>query len=146
MRKATSLAIGLLLLTSGAVKADEPRAVPLTRPEMKQFLEDMKSRKPWIPLPELTEDEKAKLGEPRGQLRESPPHQLPARSAGRLLADQEAGKSRRHGGRQGRCDRERASGCAPAWVVATVTPRLCRLDQAPSRLTVFWIVSWTLGE
>ncbi len=63
MRKAASLAIGLMLLTSGAVKADEPRAVPLTRPEMKQFLEDMKARKPRIPLPELTEDEKAKLGD-----------------------------------------------------------------------------------
>jgi alkylhydroperoxidase family enzyme len=65
MRKTTSLAIGLMLLTSGATKAqaDEPRAVPLTRPEMKQFLEDMKARKPRIPLPELTEDEKARLGE-----------------------------------------------------------------------------------
>jgi hypothetical protein len=63
MRKSTSLAIGLMLLTSGYVQADEPRAVPLTRPEMKQFLEDMKARKPRIPLPELTEDEKAKLGE-----------------------------------------------------------------------------------
>jgi alkylhydroperoxidase family enzyme len=41
----------------------EPRPVPLTRPEVKQYLEDMKSRKPRIPLPELTEEEKAKLGE-----------------------------------------------------------------------------------
>src|SRR5438270_13810588 len=42
---------------------NEPRPVPLTRPEMKQLLEDMKARKPRIPLPALTEDEKAKLGE-----------------------------------------------------------------------------------
>jgi hypothetical protein len=63
MRKATALAIGLILTSNGLVKADEPRAVPLTRPEMKQFLEDMKARKPRIPLPELTADEKAKLGD-----------------------------------------------------------------------------------
>ena len=63
MRETTALALGLILLTSGAARADEPRPVPLTRPEMKQLLEDMKSRKPRIPLPPLTEDEKAKLGE-----------------------------------------------------------------------------------
>lgn len=40
-----------------------PRPVPLTRPEMKQYLEDMKSRKPRIPLPELTDEDKEKLGE-----------------------------------------------------------------------------------
>ena len=33
---------------------------------MKQFLEDMKVRKPRIPLPELTDEDKEKLGE-RGQ-------------------------------------------------------------------------------
>src|SRR5260221_1529519 len=63
MRRPTTLAMILMLATSGAVKADEPRPVPLTRPEMKQLLEDMKARKPRIPLPALTEDEKAKLGE-----------------------------------------------------------------------------------
>ena len=36
-----------------------PRPSPLTRPEMKQFLEDMKERTPRIPLPELTDEEKA---------------------------------------------------------------------------------------
>jgi hypothetical protein len=30
---------------------------------MKQYLEDMKARTPRIPLPELTEEDKAKLGE-----------------------------------------------------------------------------------
>src|ERR1700723_3197087 len=63
MRRTTTLTLGLMLATAGAVRADEPRPVPLTRPEMKQFLEDMKARKPRIPLPEITEDEKAKLGD-----------------------------------------------------------------------------------
>jgi hypothetical protein len=40
-----------------------PRPVPLTRPEMKQFLEDMKARKPRIPLPDLTDADKEKLGD-----------------------------------------------------------------------------------
>ncbi len=40
-----------------------PRPIPLTRPDMKQLIEDMKARKPRIPLPELTEEEKTKLGE-----------------------------------------------------------------------------------
>ena len=38
-----------------------PRPVPLTRPEMKRLLEDMKNRKPRIPLPEPTAEEKEKL-------------------------------------------------------------------------------------
>jgi hypothetical protein len=65
MRPATALALTLILIliTAGAARADDPRPVPLTRPEMKQFLEDMKGRKPRIPLPELTEDEKARLVE-----------------------------------------------------------------------------------
>ena len=52
------------------VRADERSAVPiptpLTRPEMKQALEDLKERKPRIPLPPLTDEEKAKLGERGG--------------------------------------------------------------------------------
>jgi hypothetical protein len=40
-----------------------PRPIPLTRPEMKEFLEDLKVRKPRIPLPESTAEEKAQLGE-----------------------------------------------------------------------------------
>jgi alkylhydroperoxidase family enzyme len=58
------------VLAAAAAFADDPnsapRPVPLTRPEMKQLLEDMKSRKPRIPLPELTEEEKARLGERGG--------------------------------------------------------------------------------
>lgn len=58
---------GLLLASSGIAYGIDsktaPRPVPLTRPEMKQYLEDMKVRTPRIPLPELTEEEKQKLGE-----------------------------------------------------------------------------------
>ncbi|AGA26850.1 carboxymuconolactone decarboxylase family protein [Singulisphaera acidiphila] len=63
MCKAAALAMGLMFAAVSALKADEPRPVPLTRPEMKQYLEDMKVRRPRIPLPELTEEETAKLGE-----------------------------------------------------------------------------------
>ncbi len=38
-----------------------PRPIPLTRPEMKELLEDLKARKPRIPLPQLTDDEKQTL-------------------------------------------------------------------------------------
>ncbi|MBC7852554.1 MAG: carboxymuconolactone decarboxylase family protein [Pirellulaceae bacterium] len=49
----------LSVLAEDSVTA--PRPVPLTRPEMKRLLEDMKNRKPRIPLPELTAEEKEKL-------------------------------------------------------------------------------------
>ncbi len=49
----------LTLLGEESVTA--PRPVPLTRPEMKRLLEDMKNRKPRIPLPEPTAEEKEKL-------------------------------------------------------------------------------------
>src|SRR5262245_12302725 len=67
MRTMATLVAGLSLAWSGTALADEPldtpRPVPLTRPDMKQLLEEMKSRKPRIPLPELTEEEKARLGD-----------------------------------------------------------------------------------
>jgi hypothetical protein len=67
MRFFAGILVALVVALAGRVWADEPgaspRPVPLTRPEMKQYLEDMKARKPRIPLPELTEEEKAKLGE-----------------------------------------------------------------------------------
>lgn len=45
----------------GEESVTAPRPVPLTRPEMKRLLEDMKQRKPRIPLPEPTAEEKEKL-------------------------------------------------------------------------------------
>jgi hypothetical protein len=50
----------------GAGEPARPNAVPLTRPEMKQCLEDLKGRNPRIPLPDLTAEERAKLGERSG--------------------------------------------------------------------------------
>lgn len=46
--------------------SNTPRPIPLTRPEMKMMIEQMKERTPRIPLPGLTEEEKAKLGERGG--------------------------------------------------------------------------------
>jgi hypothetical protein len=64
----STLGATLLLTLAGTARAaDSPAAaplpVPLTRPELKQFLEDLKARQPRIPLPELTREEKEKLGE-----------------------------------------------------------------------------------
>lgn len=72
MRKLSELALGLALLTGAGAYAAEPepsaapRPVPLTRNEMKQYLEDLKGRTPRIPIPELTDAERQQLGE-RGQ-------------------------------------------------------------------------------
>jgi alkylhydroperoxidase family enzyme len=64
MNPAILLGLALAATTArGGDGTDAPRPTPLTRPEMKQFLEDMKARKPRIPLPELTAEEKQKLGE-----------------------------------------------------------------------------------
>ena len=69
-----ALALGLVgtpfgnVLAVDSVKA--PRPIPLTRPEMKEYLEDMKGRTLRIPLPELTDADKEKLGE-RGSSYES---------------------------------------------------------------------------
>jgi hypothetical protein len=63
---ALSAVVALVIFTGmvcGDEPADTPRPVPLTRPDMKKLLEDMKDRKPRIPLPELTEEEKEKLGD-----------------------------------------------------------------------------------
>ena len=86
MRFSTSLVVGLLLAPPAAVGGDQPGSAPLpvprTRPEMKQSLEDLKARKPRIPLPNLTEEEKATLGarqtDYEGRLRV---HYLPAGEA-----------------------------------------------------------------
>jgi hypothetical protein len=67
MRTLSALIIGGAVLAAGPAPAEEPahdpRPVPLTRPTMKQFLEDLKARTPRIPLPPLTDEERAKLGD-----------------------------------------------------------------------------------
>jgi hypothetical protein len=67
MKRLIKLAAGVALALGGTARGEEPaaapRPIPLTRPEMKQLLEDMKARTPRFPLPELTAEEKAKLGE-----------------------------------------------------------------------------------
>lgn len=68
MTRFTPALLGLLA-AAGPSRADDPNAprpVPLTRPDMKQLLEDMKGRTPRIPLPPLTDEEKAKLGDRGG--------------------------------------------------------------------------------
>ena len=66
MRK-TFASLGGLLLAASLCPAAEPvataRPVPRTRPEMKQLLEDMKSRELRIPLPDLTDAQRTELGE-----------------------------------------------------------------------------------
>jgi alkylhydroperoxidase family enzyme len=64
----TPIALALLLSAPAADpkptdRTDIPRPVAATRPEMKELIEDMKLRKPRIPLPDLTEEDKSKLGD-----------------------------------------------------------------------------------
>lgn len=65
-RPVPSVLVGLVFTSTGAVAVESmnaPRPIPLTRPEMKAALEDMKSRTPRIPLPELTDADRERLGE-----------------------------------------------------------------------------------
>jgi len=58
--------LALVVAAPLPVQADDgekPPATPLTRPDMKQMLEDVKARKPRIPLPELTDADREKLGD-----------------------------------------------------------------------------------
>ncbi|MFO0870261.1 MAG: hypothetical protein U0935_15135 [Pirellulales bacterium] len=89
MKRSSALILTLALAGMAhdvrAIDSDQtPRPIPLTRPEMKQYLEDMKDRKPRIPLPELTDEDRAKLGE-RGDSYESRLryHYLPGGDTGR---------------------------------------------------------------
>ncbi|MFO0923393.1 MAG: hypothetical protein U0905_12995 [Pirellulales bacterium] len=52
--------------TTDLLRPDQPRPTPVTRPEMKKMLEDMKGRKERFPLPPLTEEE-TKNPDPRTQ-------------------------------------------------------------------------------
>lgn len=74
MRLPKTTLFGLVLSSAGIVYAVDsvkaPRPIPLTRPEMKEYLEDMKGRTQRIPLPELTDADKERLGE-RGSSYES---------------------------------------------------------------------------
>jgi hypothetical protein len=65
MRILAGLLVSFIVASTGRAQAPGsfPLPVPLTRPEMKQALEVLKHRKPRIPLPELSEEEKQKLGE-----------------------------------------------------------------------------------
>ena len=62
MRITTSLTLGLMLasvaVTRGAEPENAPRPLPVTRPQMKQLIENVKVRTPRIPLPEMTAAEK----------------------------------------------------------------------------------------
>jgi AhpD family alkylhydroperoxidase len=65
MRLSTALTTAALFAPAAFAEdpATTPRPVPLTRPEMKFLLDDMKQRTPRIPLPSLSAEEKAKLDE-----------------------------------------------------------------------------------
>lgn len=60
------LTLGLIFVPVGlafaATPEDIPRPVPITRPEMKRLIESVKVREPRIPLPELSAEEREKLG------------------------------------------------------------------------------------
>jgi hypothetical protein len=58
-----TLALSLSFAVSAEDPPAQPRSVPLTRPAMKQALEDLKDASPRVPPPELTKEEKAKLGD-----------------------------------------------------------------------------------
>jgi alkylhydroperoxidase family enzyme len=64
--RSTLMLFANMVLASAAIAAEPtsaPRPIPLTRPEMKQYLEDMKQRTPRIPLPEMTAEEKERYGD-----------------------------------------------------------------------------------
>ena len=56
-----SLSWAAVVAVGRPLLADDPRPTPATRPEMKKLIEEMKERKPRIPLPELTDADKEKL-------------------------------------------------------------------------------------
>jgi hypothetical protein len=146
MRTSTPLTFVLLTASFGVVRGEEPgsapRPIPLTRPEMKQLLEDMKSRTPRIPLPELTEQEKAQLGERgggyEGRLRT---HYMPAGDLRVGLGNGGfgAGGGRTRAGGAPAGERARAAGGAAGGPPRQQDPNMS-LDYA-FKTELFWIVS-----
>src|SRR5437764_15021478 len=71
MRTYSCIIVGLIVASAAGVRGDErgatPLPVPRTRPELTQYREALKDRSPRIPLPPLTEEAKAKLGERGGE-------------------------------------------------------------------------------
>ena len=51
-----------------AVAGDDPNPVPITRPEVKQTLEGSKQSHPRLPLPPLSDEEKARRDQTRAGL------------------------------------------------------------------------------
>lgn len=56
------------LMANEPGESREPNRVPLTRPDMKQALESLKLRKPRVPAPLLTQEEREKLGDSANSL------------------------------------------------------------------------------
>ncbi|MBI3866213.1 MAG: hypothetical protein HY290_30405 [Planctomycetia bacterium] len=147
MRKLTSVLAGFTAVAGFAAFAAEPatsptpRPVPLTRPEMKQLLEDMKGRTPRIPLPELTDEDKEKLGE-RGQGYESRLryHYMPAGDGrgGFGFGGGGGGRGGAGGGRGGA-----AGGRAGGGVDFTRNADPAMTLDYPLKTMLFWIVSRT---
>ncbi|MFN0051294.1 MAG: hypothetical protein ACKV0T_03835 [Planctomycetales bacterium] len=128
---------GLLLHAEESAPTAVPRPVPLTRPEMKQYLEDLKTRPQRIPLPELTEADRTQLGE-RAQSYESRLryHYLPG---GEGLPGGFGGA----GGPAGaaRAGTNNRTGAAGFDFTRNADPRMT-LDY-PFKTMLFWIVSRT---
>ncbi|MBX3442927.1 MAG: hypothetical protein KF774_11015 [Planctomyces sp.] len=59
-------ALPVCQLFSPVLADDAPRPIPVTRPAMKEWIEDVKVRTPRIPLPELTDEERQEAGSQAG--------------------------------------------------------------------------------
>lgn len=140
MRKLSGLFAGLIVVSGLVVQAEEkfsasaPRPVPLTRPEMKQLLEDMKERPPRFPLPELTAEEKERLGERGGGYE--------GRLRMHYLADGQSGPVGFGAGGGGGGTRPRDGGQRPAGDFTRNADENMTLDYQ-FKTMLFWIVSRT---
>ena len=124
-----------MLAVAGPAFADDPRPTPLTRPEMKRLLEDMKQRTPRIPLPPLTDAEKAELGD-----------RADAGYEGRLRSVYMPGMGDSRGGRGGAAGRPQPGGGAGGALGFGGQPGGGNADPAMTldykfKTQLFWIVS-----